>query len=152
MSNPLDALLFFGFLTFLHLWGGAAIGAGVRGRRALPILWGLLVGGTPLYFGIERVAKLNSWVGLGWQVVCLVLAALLVGLAAPRLRAVFLRPGMRSLMIGTFIMAGGAVIGALFFQLGSEALSLIIGSLIFLFGAMWFGSGVQQLRGTDDGR
>jgi hypothetical protein len=145
--NPLDALLIFGFLTFFHLWGGSAIGAGVRCRRALPILWGLLIGGAPLYLGVERIAKLGSWAGLAWQIACLAAAALAVGLGLPRLRALFLREGMASIMIGTFIMAVGAVAGALFVRQSSEALSLVIGGLVFLFGAMWLGSGVQQLRG-----
>ena len=152
MFNPLDTLLIFGFLTFFHLWGGAAIGAGMRGRRVLPILWGALVGGAPLYFGIERVTELGSWAGLAWQIICLLLAGLAVGLAVPRIRALFLRRGMNSLMIGTFIMIVGLVVGAAFFRLGSELASLIFGSLIFLFGAMWFGSGIQQLRGKDDRR
>ncbi len=146
MYNPRDVLLIFGLLTFFHLWGGAAIGAGVRGRRGLPILWGLLIGAAPFYLGVERVARLGSWAGLIWQLVCLAAAALAVGLALPRLRALFLRQGMASIMIGTFIMAAGAVAGALFVRHGSEVLSLIIGGLVFLFGAMWLGSGVRQLR------
>ena len=54
MSNSVDAALIFGFLSFFHFWGGAALGAGIRGRRLLPVLWGVLIGGAPLYFGIER--------------------------------------------------------------------------------------------------
>ncbi len=145
--NPRDALFIFGFLTFFHLWGGAAIGAGVRCRRALPVLWGLLIGGAPLYLGIERVARLGSWTGLAWQISCLTAAALAAGLGLPRLRALLLAEGMASIMIGTFIMAVGAVAGALFVRQNFEVLALVIGGLIFLFGAMWLGSGVRQLRG-----
>ncbi len=149
MTNLLDALLVFGFLTIFHLWGGAAIGAGARGRRLLPILWGALLGGAPLYFGIERVVKLGSWGGLAWQGVCLLFAALLVGAALPRLRALLLSQGMAAVMIGAFIMAAGALLGALLARWGSELVSFIIGGAFFLFGAMWFGSGLQQLRGPD---
>jgi hypothetical protein len=147
MNNPLDAALVFGFLSFLHLWGGAAFGAGLRARKWLPVMWGLLVGAVPFYFGIERVAMLGSWGGLAWQIGCFAAAALAVGLGMPRLRTVFLKEGMAALMTGTFIMAAGAVIGALFFRYGSETLSLVVGGLAFFFGAMWFGSGLRQLRG-----
>lgn len=147
MNDPRDTALFFSFLTFFHLWGGAAAGAGVRERQGLPVLWGLLIGGGPLYFGVERLLKLGDGTGLVWQVGVLVAAALVVGLRVPRLRAWFLHPGMRSLMIGTFIMAVAAILGALLSQSGSEALSLLVGGVIFVFGAMWFGAGIAQLRG-----
>ncbi len=147
MSNPRDAIILFALLTFFHLWGGAGIGAGVRARQGMPILWGLLIGVTPLYFGVERLIRRGEPAGLAWQMAMLTAAALLVALRADRLRAWFLHPGMRSLMIGTFIMAAAAVIGVLISQTGAEALSLIVGGLIFLFGAMWFGAGIQQLRG-----
>jgi hypothetical protein len=65
----------------------------------------------------------------------------------PRLRALFLKDGASALMAGTFIMAAGAALGALFFRGGSEALSVIVGGIAFMFGAMWFGSGLRQLRG-----
>jgi hypothetical protein len=146
MNDTLDVALVFGFLSFFQLWGGAAFGAGVRARRWLPVFWGLLIGGAPLYFGIERVAKLGSWGGLAWQVGCFIAAALAVGLALPRLRAGLLTEGAAALMIGTFIMCGGAVLGAIFYQRGSDVLSLVVGGAAFMFGAMWFGSGLRQLR------
>jgi hypothetical protein len=154
MNNALDALLFFGFLTFFQLWGGAAIGAGIAGRKALPIVWGVLIGVVPLYFGIERGIKLGAWGGLLWQIAILVAAVLAVGLTLPQLRAFFLRAGMSALMIGTCVMMAGGMAGALLFRAGSEPLSLIVGGLLFLFGAMWVGGGIQQLRGKtiDDRR
>lgn len=147
MNNALDTLLIFSVLTFFHLWGGAAVGAGLRGRRALPLCWGLLVGGAPFYFGIERVIVLGSWGALIWQAFALALSALAVGLALSRLRAFFLKDGMTALMIGTFIMAAGAVLGAWLYRRGSEAWSLAAGGAGFMFGAMWFGAGVKSLRG-----
>jgi hypothetical protein len=147
MFNSLDTLLIFTVLAVFNLWGGAAIGAGIRGRRTLPLLWGVLIGGAPLYFGIERVVKLGSWGALAWQVGCLVISALAVGFRLPRLRAFFLKEGMASLMIGTFIMALGAVLGAWLLRRNAEAWSLIAGGLCFMFGAMWFGAGLRQLRG-----
>ncbi|PKO22859.1 MAG: hypothetical protein CVU38_07085 [Chloroflexi bacterium HGW-Chloroflexi-1] len=147
MNNSLDILFFFGLLTFFQLWGGAAIGAGLRTRHTLPVVWGALIGLGPCYFGLERVIRLGSWTGLGWQVAWLAGSALAVALGLPRLRAWFLREGVTSLMIGTCVMAGGAVLGAVFFSRGSEALSLLVGGAGFLFGAMWFGSGLQRLRG-----
>lgn len=149
MTQPFDVLLIFGFLTLFHLWGGAAVGAGWRGRRGLPIVWGGLIGGAPLYFGIERGIVLGSWGGLIWQVACLLTSALGVGLALPRWRRLFLRPGMSTLMVGTFIMIAGMLVGALLFQHGAEILSQVIGGMIFLFGAMWFGGGIRQLREPD---
>jgi hypothetical protein len=152
MNNSLDALLVFAMLSCLQLWGGAAIGAGIAGRSILPILWGGLVGGAPLYLGIERGIALDAWGGLLWQIACLMAAGLAVGLRLSRVRAVFLHPGMNTLMIGTFMMAAGAVAGALLFRAGSEFLSLLAGGLLFLFGALWFGSGIQQLRAAGRGR
>ena len=146
MNNALDALLVFGFLTFFELWGGAAIGAGMAGRKVLPIIWGALIGGLPLYFGIERGVMLGAWGGLLWQIATLLLAGLAVGLTLPRVRALFVRAGMSTLMIGSFVMLAGAAAGALLFRAGSELLSLIVGGLLFFFGAMWVGSGIQQLH------
>lgn len=147
MSNSFDAALVFSFLSFFHFWGGAALGAGIRGRRAPTILWGALIGGAPLYFGIERGVVLGEWGWPGWQVLVVASSALLIGYRLPRLRAVFMAPGMNTLTIGTFIMAAGAVIGAWLFRLGSEVWSLVAGGIGFLFGAMWFGAGIKQLRG-----
>lgn len=147
MSTSLDTVVFFGFLTLFHLWGGAAIGAGLRSHRRLPVVWGLLVGGAPLYFGIERLMKLGSWAALLWQVVALASVAALVATRWPRLRAFFAQAGMNSIMVGTFIMTAGAIAGAWLFRLGSETASLIAGGLAFLLGAMWFGAGIRQLRG-----
>ncbi len=147
MSNTFDAALIFGFLSFLQFWGGAAVGAGIRGRRALPVLWGLLIGGAPLYFGIERGMALAEWGWLAWQVLLFAGSAGLVANAVPRLRALFLTPGMNTLTIGTFIMAAGALLGAWFFRIGSEFWSLLIGGVGFLFGAMCFSAGIKQLRG-----
>ena len=152
MTNLLDVLLIFGFLTIFHLWGGAAIGAGVAGRRLLPVLCGALIGGAPLYFGIERVAKLGSWAGLAWQAACVLLAALLVAVALPRLRAMLLSQAMTAVMIGVLIMAAGALVGVLLAHWGAETVSFIIGGALFVFGAMWFGSGLQQARELRRGR
>ena len=147
MFNSLDVLLIFTLLAVFNLWGGAAIGAGIRGRRVLPVLWGVLIGGAPLYFGIERLVTLGEWLPLACQIAYVVIAALAVGLSLPRLRAFFLKEGMTALMIGTFIMAAAAVLGACLLRAGAEIISLIVGGIGFLFGAMWFGSGIQQLRG-----
>jgi hypothetical protein len=147
MYNFPDTVLIFALLSFFQLWGGAAIGAGIRGRRLLPVVWGVLIGGAPLYFGIERIVKLGSWGALAWQVGCLVVSALAVGFGLLRLRVFFLKEGMASLMIGTFIMAAGAVLGAWLLRRNAEAWSLIAGGLCFMFGAMWFGAGLRQLRG-----
>jgi hypothetical protein len=147
MSGTLDAALIFGFLSFLHFWGGAAIGAGVAGRRLLPVLWGLLIGALPLYFGIERGQALSEWGWLIWQLAVLLVSALLVATRLPRLRAAFLTQGMNTLIIGTFLMAVGGVLGAWFFRQGSEFLSLLTGGIAFLFGSVWFGAGIKQLRG-----
>jgi hypothetical protein len=146
MFNTLDSVLVFAFLTFFHLWGGAAIGAGLRARRILPIVWGVLLGGVPLYFGVERLVRLGSWAGLLWQAAWLLISICALAFAMPRLRAWFLKDGVTALMIGSLIMIGGALVGSVFFDRGSEALSLIFGGAGFLFGAMWFGSGLQQLR------
>jgi hypothetical protein len=147
MFNSLDTLLIFSVLAVFNLWGGAAIGAGIRGRRALPVLWGALIGGAPLYFGVERLATLGAPLALACQLACLIGAALVVGLGLPRLRAFFLKEGMAALMIGTFMMTAAAVLGAWLLRGGAELISLIVGGAGFLFGAMWFGAGVQQLRG-----
>lgn len=147
MSNFLDAALIFGFLSFFHLWGGAAIGAGLAGRKAWPVLWGCLVGGAPLYFGIERGATLGEWGWLVWQIGLIVVSAVLVANRLPRFRALFLTPGMDTLTKGTFIMVAGAVIGAWFFRMGAEFWSLAAGGIAFIYGAMWFGAGIKQLRG-----
>jgi hypothetical protein len=160
MNNPLDTMLLFGFLTFLHLWGGAAIGAGLHpanpgggaggGRHtpvALPMLWGLLVGVAPMYFGLERGIKLDSWAGLAWQVSCVLASAIAVAAGPARLRAWLLQDGMIAVMIGSLVMAAGAILGAVLFWRGAEVLSLILGGAGFIFGAMWFGSGLSRLRG-----
>lgn len=147
MTNPTDTTLVFGFLTLFHILGGGAIGAGLWGRRWLPVLWGLLIGATPLYFGIERVAKLHSGTALAWQLAVLAASAAAVAWRLPRLRALALRAGMSTLLIGTLIMMAGAVWGAWLSKSGAEFWSLIAGGLSFIFGAMWFGAGIKQLRG-----
>lgn len=147
MTGTLDAALIFGFVSFFHFWGGAALGAGVAGRRAMPVLWGVLIGAVPLYFGIERGLALGEWGWLAWQILILFLSAWLVATRLPRLRALFLTQGMNTLIIGTFLMAVGGVIGAWFFRQGSELLSLLVGGIAFLFGSLWFGAGIKQLRG-----
>jgi hypothetical protein len=147
MSSSIDAALIFGFLSFFHFWGGAALGAGIRARRVAPILWGALIGGAPLYFGIERGVTLGEWGWLAWQLLVLTASALLTFAWLPRLRDLFLSRGMTTLTIGTFIMAIGAVIGAWFFRVGSEFWSLAVGGIGFMLGAMWFGAGIKQLRG-----
>lgn len=152
MTNPLDTLLIFTILSVFHLWGGAAIGAGLRGRRVLPVLWGILIGGAPLYFGIERAVKLGDWPPLASQIAVLTIAALAVGLGLPRVRAIFLKAGMNSLAIGTFIMAAGALLGSWLLRGGAEIWALLAGGACFMFGAMWFGAGLQQLRGVKGAR
>jgi hypothetical protein len=147
MTNPVDAALVFGFISFLQLWGGFGIGAGLVLRRLLPVAWGVMVGVLPLYFGIERGVKLDQWGGLLWQVGVLVVSAWLIAFRLPRLRNAFGKAGMTSLMIGSFIMTVGMLLGAWFFRLGSEIASLAFGGIGFLFGAMWFGAGIKQLRG-----
>jgi hypothetical protein len=147
MSSSPDTLFLFGLLTFLHLWGGAAIGAGLRSRAALPVLWGLLVGVAPMVFGIERGIRLDAWAGLAWQVACLFASMLFVATGPARFRAWLLQAGMTSVMIGSLLMAGGALVGAILFRRGSEVLSLVLGGAGFMFGAMWFGSGLFRLRG-----
>ena len=72
--------------------------------------------------------------------------AVAVGRALPRVRAFFLE-GMTAMMIGTFIMAAAAILGARSLHRGAEIISLIVGGVGFMFGVMWFGSGIQQLRG-----
>src|SRR5512139_3121814 len=101
MSGSLDAALIFGFLSFFNFWGGAAIGAGVRGRRTWPVVWGCLVGGAPLYFGVERGATLQQWGWLAWQIGVIVVSALLVANRLARLRTLFLARGMDTLTKGT---------------------------------------------------
>jgi hypothetical protein len=163
MNNALDAALLFGFLTFLHLWGGAAIGAGLRpagtedlrqsefagrrGRAVLAVVWGVLVGIAPMYFGIERGIELESWAGFVWQAGCVLASALVVATGPVRLRSWMLQPGMTAVMIGSLLMSAGAALGALLFWRGAEALSFVLGGAAFLFGAMWFGSGLYRLRG-----
>ena len=147
MSNSLDAALVFGFLSFFNFWGGAAVGAGARGHRVWPVLWGCLVGLAPLWFGIERGVTLGEWGWLVWQGLVVIASALLVANRLPRLRAFFLAKGMDTLTKGTFIMVIGAVLGAWFFRQGAEFWSLLAGGVGFLFGAMWFGAGIKQLRG-----
>jgi len=146
MNRSLDALLVLVLLSFLTLWGGAAVGAGIRGRRWLPVMWGLLLSAPPIYLGVERLIRLGSWVGLLLPVTSFLVAALAVGLSMPRVRTGFLKAGTAALMVGTFIMCGGAVLGALLYQRGANALSVIVGGTAFMFGAMWFGSGLRQLR------
>jgi hypothetical protein len=143
----LDVLFLFGLLTFLHLWGGAAIGAGLRAKAALPLLWGLLVGVTPMVFGVERGIRLGSWAGLSWQITCLLMSAICVATGPARLRAGLLQAGMTAVMIGGLLMAGGALVGAVLFRHGSEILSLVLGGVGFIFGAAWFGSGLARMRG-----
>lgn len=113
----------------------------------MPVIWGCLIGGAPLYFGIERGLKLGEWGWLAFQVALLFASALLVAFRLPRLRALYLADGMLTLTKGTLIMAVGAVLGAWFFRLGAEFWSLAVGGIGFLFGAMWFGAGIKQLRG-----
>jgi hypothetical protein len=147
MNTTLDTVLLFGFLTFMNLWGGAAIGAGLRGRAVLPLFWGLLVGCTPMYFGAERGVRLDSWAGLAWQIGCVLASAIAVAAGPVQWRAWLLQAGMTAVMIGSLLMAAGAVLGALLFLRGSEVLSLVLGGAGFLLGAMWFGSGLNRLRG-----
>ena len=54
---------------------------------------------------------------------------------------------MTAVMIGSLLMAGGALLGAVLFRHGSEVLSLVLGGAGFIFGAMWFGSGLTRLSG-----
>lgn len=148
MNNSLNTALVFGVLTFFHLVGGAALGAGLRGRSRLLVVWGLLIGAGPCYFGIEQGIKLGAWLPLIWQVIVLVGCVLAVSRSrASRVTAFFLHSGMTDLMIGTFIMAAAAIAAAWLVRQGAEISSQIIGGIGFLFGAMWFGAGIKQLRG-----
>ena len=147
MNDSAVTLFIFGLLTFLHFWGGAAIGAGLRAKVAVPVIWGMLVGITPMLFGIERGIRLHAWIGLAWQLVCLMAAAVFVATGPARFRVWLLQSGMTSVMIGSLLMAGGAVVGALLYRRGSELLSLGLGGATFMLGAMWFGSGLSRLRG-----
>ncbi|OQA39170.1 MAG: hypothetical protein BWY52_03152 [Chloroflexi bacterium ADurb.Bin325] len=147
MNTSLDAIFVLALLGFLQLWGGLALGAGLWGRKLLPVLWGLLIGAAPLYLGVERGLALGSWAALAGQAAILLASAAWMLARPSRLRAALLKPGAHTLMIGTFLMAGGAVLGALFFRFGSEPLSLVAGGAGFIFGSMWFGAGIKQLRG-----
>ncbi len=148
MDNSRNTVLVFGVLTFFQVVGGASLGVGVRGRSWLLVAWGLLVGAGPCYFGIEQGIKRGVWLPLAWQIAVLVACALAANLPqAARLSAFFLRSGMNGLMIGTFIMAAAAVAAAWLVRQGAEISSQIIGGIGFLFGAMWFGAGIQRLRG-----
>lgn len=148
MYSNLDTTITFAVLSLFHILGGAALGAGLRGRAWLQVAWGLLVGVVPLYFGIERGLKLESWLPGVLQLGVLVASALAVGApGVSGIRAFFLRNGMASLMIGTFIMATAAVAAALLERQDAALGAQVIGGLAFLFGAMWFGAGVKQLRG-----
>ncbi len=147
MANRLDTALIFGLLSLFHLIGGAALGAGLRGRRGLPVAWGILIGVVPLYFGGERVFLLGDWLPLSWQLLVLAVAAIGVGSCMPRLAAFFLRRGMASMMIGTLIMAAAAVIAGWLDSRNAALISQVVGGIGFLFGAMWFGAGIKQLRG-----
>lgn len=147
MADRVDVLLIFGILSLFHLIGGAAIGAGARGRRPAPLLLGLASGVAPLYFGIERGVMLNAWGALAWQIGVVAVSALAVGLGFPGVRAFFLRPALKTLTIGAFIMLAGMLIGAWLYRRGAEAWSMLAGGLPFIFGAMWFGAGLKQLAG-----
>ena len=89
MNTSLDAVFVFALLAFLQLWGGLALGAGIRGRRLMPILWGLLIGAAPLYLGVERGLVLGSWLPLAGQLAVLLLSAAWVILRPSRLREAF---------------------------------------------------------------
>lgn len=147
MTDRFDTALIFGMFSVFHLLGGAALGAGLWGRRWLPVVWGLLIGVAPLYFGAERIILLGDWLPLLWQLGIVAAGALGVGVRLARLRAFFLQRGMASLMAGTLIMAAAAVTAAWLVSRGAELGAQIIGGLGFLFGAMWFGAGIKQLRG-----
>jgi len=144
---PVYTLSLLGLAGLVGFWAGAATGAGLRERRALPVAWGLLVGAASLYAGHAVAAGIGSWGGLAWLAVCFAGGGLAVGLGLRGLRSWLLRRAVVSLMAGTLIMAFGALLGAMLYQGGLEALSLILGGAGFLFGAMWFGSGLKQLRG-----
>ncbi len=147
MTDKFDTALIFGLLSLFHLIGGAALGAGLSARRWLPIAWGALLGVAPLYFGAERIWLLGDWLPLVWQLAVLAVAAIGGGWRLPGLRAFFLRQGMASLMVGTLIMAVAAVTAAWLVNRGAELVSQVVGGIGFLFGAMWFGAGIKQLRG-----
>lgn len=147
MTDRFDTALIFGLLALFQVIGGAALGTGFRARRRLPVVWGALLGVTPVYFGAERVLLLGDWLPLIWQLVVLAVAATGVGIRLSGVRNFFLRPGMNSLMAGTLIMAAAAVVAAWLVNRGAELISQIVGGIGFLFGAMWFGAGIKQLRG-----
>jgi hypothetical protein len=147
MNGMPDTLLFFGLLSFLSLWGGAAAGAGIRGRAAVPVVWGLLFGAAPMVLGLEWGLRLDSWAGLACQLGCFLASAIAVGIGMARLRGWLLQAGMAAVMIGSLLMAAGAGLGALLYSRSFEVLSLVAGGAGFLLGAMWFGSGLYRLRG-----
>lgn len=146
MTDRFDTALIFGLLALFQVIGGAALGAGLRARRRLPMAWGALFGSAPLYFGVERVWLLGDWLPLIGQLAVVAASMFGVGLL-PRVRAFFLHQGMASLMIGTLIMAAAAVIAAWLVSREAELISQVVGGIGFLFGAMWFGAGIKQLRG-----
>lgn len=146
MTDRFDTLLIFGILSLFQLIGGAALGAGARGRRLAPLLLGLVVGAAPFYFGIERGVMMRAWGALAWQMGVLAAGALAVGLGLRNVRAFLLRPAITTLTIGSFIMLAGMLIGAWLSRTGAEFWSILVGGLPFVFGAMWFGAGLKQLR------
>jgi hypothetical protein len=97
--------------------------------------------------GVERGIRSDLWVGLSWQVACLLVSAIVVATGPARFRTWLLQAGMTAVMIGSLLMVGGALLGAVLFRRGSELLSLILGGAGFMFGALWFGSGLARLRG-----
>ena len=110
------------------------------------MLWGILIGGAPLYFGIERLVTLDQWLPLAWQLACLVGAALAVGLAIASPARLF-PEGRYERVDDRHVHHGGRrSTGRWLFHRGAEIVSLIVGGIGFLFGAMWFGAGIQQLR------
>lgn len=148
MNDTFTTAVVFGVLTFFHAAGGAALGVALRGRSWLLAAWGLVIGASPCYFGIEQGVKRGAWLPLAWQVGVLVACASAMNLPqASRVSRFFLRSGMNGLMIGTFIMAASAVTAAWLVRQGAEIGSQVVGGIGFLFGAMWFGAGIKQLRG-----
>ncbi len=147
-ATHFDAALIFGFLSFFQFWGGAAVGAGMqRAPRAAGACGAAWSAPSPLYFGIERGLALGEWGWLVWQVL-LFAAERAAGRLSPAAAAGAVpdpgheHPDHRHLHHGR-----RRVLGAWFFRLGSEFLSLAAGGIGFLFGAIWFGAGIKQLRG-----
>ena len=138
--------LLLGLAGLASFAAGAAAGTGLREKQALPAIWGTLAGAALLYAGRATGAGMSAAGSLAGLAICFAGGALAAGLGLPSLRSWLIRPAVSALMAGTLIMAFGTLLGAILYQSGLEVPSLVLGGAGFLFGAMWFGSGLKQLR------